>query len=296
MSGSRIDQLLAAARDRLGSRPGPGEVAKLQADGALLVDIRPAALRARDGEVPGALVIERNVLEWRLDPTSADRLPEVTGDPAQQVVVFCDEGFTSSLAAVALRDLGLERATDLDGGFQAWKAAGLPAVAIGAGAIEADGERAVVAPNAHRFAELPPARKAFWESMFERLDGPYLPHTLGFVIDEVRLDYARMRLPYQPELNQPAGVVHGGAIASLIDTSVVPAISSIDEQRLDMLTLHMGINYVGAVRAQDVIAEAWVEKRGRKTLFCRVEARAADGSLAATAELVYQVRPRTPPT
>ena len=289
MPDSRIDQLLAAARARLGERPDPAKAAKWQADGALLVDIRPAALRARDGEVPGAVVVERNVLEWRLDPTSPDRLAEVTGDPEQRVVVFCDESYTSSLAAVALRDLGLDAATDLDGGFQAWREAGLPVVPMGASATGA-----VVGPNAHRFLELPPTRKAFWESMFERLDGVFFPHTLGFVIEEVRLDYARMRMPYRPDLNQPAGVVHGGAIASLIDTSVVPAISSVGEQRLDMLTLHLGINYVGAVREQDVIAEAWVEKRGRKTLFCRVEVRAADGNLACTAELVYQVRPHTP--
>lgn len=83
--------------------------------------------RARDGEIPGALVIDRNVLEWRLDPTSPHRVPEVTG-PEQEVIVVCNEGYSSSLAAATLRRLGMARATDLAGGFQAWAAAGLPVV------------------------------------------------------------------------------------------------------------------------------------------------------------------------
>jgi len=284
MSTSHIDALLAAARERLGDRPGPEEAARIQADGGLLIDIRPAAQRVRDGAIPGAVVIERNHLEWRFDPTSGHRAPESTGDPEQAVVVVCDEGYTSSLAAASLRDLGLNRATDLDGGFRAWKAARLPIDPADRG----------VGPNAHRFAQLPPDRKAFWESMFQRIDKTVLPHVLGFVIDEVRADYCRMRLPFRPEFNQPAGMVHGGAIASLIDTSVVPAISSNGTQRLDLLTLHMGINYMSAVAEQDVVAEAWIERRGRKTIFCRVEARGADGNLAATAELVYQARPHVP--
>ncbi len=89
------------------------------AAGGLVVDIRPVELRERDGEMPGALVVGRNVLEWRLDPTSPHRLPDVTG-PDQPVVLVCDEGYASSLAAATLRELGLRRATDLDGGYQAW--------------------------------------------------------------------------------------------------------------------------------------------------------------------------------
>jgi rhodanese-related sulfurtransferase len=89
------------------------------------VDIRPAAQRAAFGEIPGAVVIERNVLEWRLDPRSDARLP-FAGDYGLRVIVTCQEGYTSSLAAVALHDLGLQEATDLAGGFAAWKAAGLP--------------------------------------------------------------------------------------------------------------------------------------------------------------------------
>ncbi|MFG3026270.1 rhodanese-like domain-containing protein [Streptomyces sp. NPDC048254] len=92
---------------------------------ALLVDIRYAALRERDGVIPGALVIERNELEWRLDPQGSHKTPEATGHDLQ-IVVICNEGYASSLAAASLHQLGLHRTTDLIGGFQAWKAAGLP--------------------------------------------------------------------------------------------------------------------------------------------------------------------------
>lgn len=118
-----IDQVLAEARGRL-ERVSPPEAMAAQRDGALLVDIRPAAQRAAEGEVPGTVVIERNVLEWRLDPASAARLPEAGYD--LRVIVICSEGYTSSLAAAALQDLGIRGATDLDGGFRAWAAAGLP--------------------------------------------------------------------------------------------------------------------------------------------------------------------------
>jgi rhodanese-related sulfurtransferase len=119
-----VEQLLDEARARL-RRLSPGETADAQAAGALVVDTRPAAQREREGEMPGALVIERNVLEWRLDPASPNRIREVTGHD-QVVVVVCSEGYSSSLAAAALQDLGYRNATDLAGGFQAWKAAGLP--------------------------------------------------------------------------------------------------------------------------------------------------------------------------
>jgi rhodanese-related sulfurtransferase len=95
------------------------------AAGAWLVDIRSESQRAADGLVPGARVIARNVLEWRLDPEGEDRLPDAPGRDGL-VVLMCDAGYASSLAAVTLQELGLRRATDLDGGFQAWRAAGLP--------------------------------------------------------------------------------------------------------------------------------------------------------------------------
>lgn len=123
-SVSRIDGLLAAARRRIAPRPTPSQLGELVAGGALVVDIRPSELRQRDGEMPGAIVIDRNVLEWRLDPTSAHRCPEAAVmAPDTPVVLVCDEGYASSLAASTLRDLGLTAATDLDGGYQAWRRA-----------------------------------------------------------------------------------------------------------------------------------------------------------------------------
>jgi rhodanese-related sulfurtransferase len=119
-----IDARLSAARARI-DRIGPHEAASRVAAGAVLVDIRPAAQRAAEGEVPGALAVERNVLEWRFDPASDARLPVATGYDLD-VIVLCSEGYTSSLAADALRSLGLHRATDVIGGFWAWTAAGLP--------------------------------------------------------------------------------------------------------------------------------------------------------------------------
>ncbi|MFE3829529.1 rhodanese-like domain-containing protein [Streptomyces sp. NPDC059092] len=119
-----IDELLERVRADL-DRLEPREAFEAAADGALLVDIRYAALRERDGLIPGALVVERNELEWRLDPQGSHRAPEATSHELR-VVVVCNEGYASSLAAASLRQLGVHRATDLVGGFQAWKAEGLP--------------------------------------------------------------------------------------------------------------------------------------------------------------------------
>jgi len=117
-----VDGLLAAARAQL-ERLSAAEAAASVRDGALLVDIRPAWQRARDGEISGALVVERNHLEWRLHPGSPNRLPQARA--GQRWVVVCAEGYTSSLAAAALRSIGVD-ATDLVGGVQAWRTAGLP--------------------------------------------------------------------------------------------------------------------------------------------------------------------------
>jgi rhodanese-related sulfurtransferase len=122
-----IAELLAAARGRL-TRLGPEAVHEAMGRGAVLVDIRPAAQRAEFGAIPGAVLIERNVLEWRLDPRSDARLA-FAGRYDLPVIVTCQEGYTSSLAAAALQILGLHQATDLDGGFAAWQAAGLPTMA-----------------------------------------------------------------------------------------------------------------------------------------------------------------------
>ncbi|MER5661153.1 rhodanese-like domain-containing protein [Streptomyces mirabilis] len=123
-----IDTLLERVREGLDRVEAEEAYSAAQAGEALLVDIRYAALRERDGLIPGALVVERNELEWRLDPQGSHRAPEATSHELR-VVVVCNEGYASSLAAVSLHQLGLHRATDLVGGFQAWKAAGLPVTA-----------------------------------------------------------------------------------------------------------------------------------------------------------------------
>jgi rhodanese-related sulfurtransferase len=113
-----IKEILAAARIRL-DRVEPEELETERKAGAVIVDIRPIEQRARDGELPGAIVIDRNVLEWRLDPASEHHIADVA-DYDMRIVIVCNEGYQSSLAAALLRDVGLHRATDLVGGFQAW--------------------------------------------------------------------------------------------------------------------------------------------------------------------------------
>jgi rhodanese-related sulfurtransferase len=118
-----VDELLARARRQL-VRIDPEQAAAELEDGALLVDTRPAEQRA-EGEIPGATVIDRNVLEWRLDPASPSRIAAASGYDIR-VIVICNEGYSSSLVAATLKELGLVNATDVVGGFQAWRAAGLP--------------------------------------------------------------------------------------------------------------------------------------------------------------------------
>jgi rhodanese-related sulfurtransferase len=119
-----IDELLERARRRL-NRVDARRAAEELAQGALLIDTRTETQRAKHGDIPGALVIDRTVLEWRLDPASPSRIPQAT-DHGIRAIVICNEGFSSSLAAASLQDIGLVNATDVIGGFQAWKAAGLP--------------------------------------------------------------------------------------------------------------------------------------------------------------------------
>jgi rhodanese-related sulfurtransferase len=125
----RIDELLDRARRQL-VRVQPEVAAAELAGGALLVDIRPADQRGEGGDIPGATVIDRNVLEWRLAPDSQWRIPAVAG-PDTRVILLCNEGYSSCLAAATLKELGLVNATDVIGGFQAWKAAGLPTTRSG---------------------------------------------------------------------------------------------------------------------------------------------------------------------
>ena len=128
-----VDQLLAEARAGL-ERVGPGQTRAALDAGAVVVDIRPSEQRNRDGEIPGAHVIARNVLEWRLDPTGEFRDPAVARAD-RPVILFCDAGYASSLAAATLRRLGLD-ATDMTGGFQAWRAEGLPVRESGSGTVD----------------------------------------------------------------------------------------------------------------------------------------------------------------
>jgi rhodanese-related sulfurtransferase len=122
-----IDDLLARARERI-DRVEPAEALAEIGEGAVLVDVRSESQIARDGTVPGAIVVARNVLEWRCAPDGDHRDPRLS-DPARRVIVMCDGGYQSSLAAASLRDLGLPRAADLAGGFKAWRQAGLPVTA-----------------------------------------------------------------------------------------------------------------------------------------------------------------------
>ena len=126
MTRRTVAELLEEARAGL-ERVGPQEAARAVAEhGALLLDVRSELQRERDGTIPGALFHPRNVVEWRADPASGHHDPALSGDLERQVIVVCDEGYQSSLVAATLQQLGFARATDLDGGFVAWRAAGLP--------------------------------------------------------------------------------------------------------------------------------------------------------------------------
>jgi rhodanese-related sulfurtransferase len=146
-AGARsIDEILAAARARL-TRVTPADAFAEFCTGATLIDIRPAGQRAADGEIPGSVIVERNHLEWRFDPAADARLPWVH-EYDMRLLVVCNEGYTSSLAAAALHDLGLRRSTDVIGGYRAWAGAGLPT----APAAE---RAAVLAPGASAAVVLP---------------------------------------------------------------------------------------------------------------------------------------------
>jgi len=123
-----IDELLAEARATLPYRPSPAEALRAQAGGALLIDIREDDQRREDGLIPGAIVLPRNSLEWRCDPASRWRHPAITRRDLR-IILICHQGYQSTLAAATLQQLGLSHATDLDGGFTAWAAAGLPVIA-----------------------------------------------------------------------------------------------------------------------------------------------------------------------
>lgn len=146
-------------------------------------------------------------------------------------------------------------------------------------------------PISSDFAPLPPEKAEFW-SHFPQWDNAtnYAMH-LGMIVEEIRQDYARMRLPFRAEVLQPAGIMHGGAIASLIDTVVVPVVGWNNDgiSPGQLLTISMNVNYVGSIKDEDAIAEGWIERRGKSIVFVRAEVQGAtSGRLCATASLVYK--------
>jgi uncharacterized protein (TIGR00369 family) len=155
-----------------------------------------------------------------------------------------------------------------------------------------DAATELTAPNAARFAPLEdPELQARWAKFPNLVGRPIFPSLVGLQLEELRTDYARMRLPFRPELEQPAGVVHGGAIATLIDTVVVPAIGQAYGPGWAYLTIGMNVRYLGAVAGEDAVAEGWIEQRGRSVIFCRAEVRTAAGKVVADGTLTYTVRP-----
>ncbi len=145
--------------------------------------------------------------------------------------------------------------------------------------------------RAAEFAPLDAIRAAKWRR-FLSPDRVFLPTSLGLQLEEVRVGYARLRLPVTPAVCQAAGFIHGGAIAALLDTSAVPAVGTYYPEQPEMITVSMTVDYCGAVKDQDAIAEAWVRSGGNSLAFVQAEARATDGTLAATASLVFRVRTR----
>ncbi|MBC8292808.1 MAG: PaaI family thioesterase [Proteobacteria bacterium] len=143
------------------------------------------------------------------------------------------------------------------------------------------------APERSRFAELAAAQADPWAN-FPDDHKALFPSYLGLILEEVRADYARMRLPFRAELTQPAGMMHGGAVVALVDTCVVPAIGSAFEERRALFTIDLRTDFMAPVMG-DAIAEGWIEKRGRSTVFCRAAVRDEQGELCATASLVYKV-------
>jgi uncharacterized protein (TIGR00369 family) len=137
---------------------------------------------------------------------------------------------------------------------------------------------------------LPPDRVERW-SRFGRGDRTYFPSLVGLVLEEVRRDYARMRLPFRPELEQPAGAVHGGVIATMVDTVVVPAVGAHYERMPAMATIDMQVRYLGAAREVDLVAEGWVVRRGRVVAFCQSEVRTATGDIVAEGWTTFRITP-----
>lgn len=146
-----------------------------------------------------------------------------------------------------------------------------------------------MSPRAQRFDLLPSSVLAQWKDFLEWDDQTYFPQLVGVSLEELRRDYARMRLPWRAELNQPQGLMHGGAIATLIDTVVVPAIGTAYTTPRPFSTIEMSVRYLGPVRKEDLVAEGWVTRRGKRVVFCEVEVMTASSVVVAAGHLIYIV-------
>ena len=146
-----------------------------------------------------------------------------------------------------------------------------------------------ISPNAHRFEPLEPTVRDLWMG-YARWETEYYPKFVGLQMEDVRVDYCRMRLPWRdPQLIQPQGVMHGGAIASMIDTVVVPAIASAYSERRRMATINLAVNFIGPVVKSDIIGEGWVTKRGRSIVYCQVEIVDDRAAPVAFGTVVYRI-------
>lgn len=143
--------------------------------------------------------------------------------------------------------------------------------------------------RAEQFDLLPESVRARWSNFARWPDATYFPQLVGVEVEELRRDYARLRLPWRPELNQPQGLMHGGAIATLIDTVVVPAIGTAYPDDRPYSTIEMSVRYLAPVRQEDLVAEGWITRRGKRVVFCEVEVRTASVVKVATGHCIYVV-------
>lgn len=150
--------------------------------------------------------------------------------------------------------------------------------------------------RAESFDLLPQSVQDVWSSFGNWPDGAHFAGLVGIEVEELRRDYARMRLPWRSELNQTSGLMHGGAIASLIDTVVVPAIGTAYDVPRPYSTIEMAVRYLAPVRSEDLVAEGWISRRGKRVVFCEVEVRTATAVKVATGNLIYIVGSPPEPT
>jgi uncharacterized protein (TIGR00369 family) len=143
--------------------------------------------------------------------------------------------------------------------------------------------------RADQFDLLPPSVLERWSGFCAEGERRWFPNLLGIQVEELRRDYARLRMPWRPDLNQPEGLMHGGAIATLIDTAVVPAIGTAYQDRRPFSTIELNVRYLQPVRQEDLVAEGWVTRRGKRVVFCEVEVRTASAVKVASGNLIYIV-------